>query len=111
MHILAIFALIFFAGIIYAMCQYTFGRLILLGIGCFVIWACWSALDYNGKHPSLLPDPLPVGCDQELHLNSLGLRLYKNIPEINSLEEWDRLPYWSGWYMHKGRYYMKSGII
>jgi hypothetical protein len=43
---------------------------------------------------------------------SLADKLYHNTtPEINSLQERNRLPDWSGWYRHNGKYYMKGQIL
>jgi hypothetical protein len=56
-------------------------------------------------------DPLPAPGDQEMIINSLGEKLYRNIPEITSLEQRSQLQDWSGWYRHKGKFYIKGQII
>jgi hypothetical protein len=58
-------------------------------------------------------DPLPAAGDQELGIdNPVTDKLYRNTtPEINSLEQRNQLQDWSGWYRHRGHYYVKGNII
>src|SRR4029077_13712913 len=52
--IVALLAMTLVGGILYALSRSAFGRLILLGAVCWLIWFCWSGQP-SQTHPASVP--------------------------------------------------------
>jgi hypothetical protein len=88
-------------GIVYAMCKSAFGRLILLGAGCWLIWIVWSSQPHAGvgsqatvSEPSATPQfvqPLPNGELLTVYLSSAPRGIAAIIK--GSVETYNDLPH------------------